>query len=201
MPALSDRSVAATTGLSPKTVAAVRARASEEFPQMHGRQGRDGRLRPLDSSRGRLRAAEMIRENPGASLREIAASAGISPGTARSVQAQLRAADESAVNSPQRSGPTGKQPVGKAAKSSAAAGADSASSRDGKAAEEINSILEKLSRDPALRHSDMGRRILQLIRAKAMDNSEQAAPIQESPQHSKPLLARLARHNVSIWKK
>ena len=72
-PELSDRSVASTTGLSPKTVGALRTCAAEEIPHSHARQGRDGRLRPLDSSEGRLRAAEVIRRNPSASLREIAA--------------------------------------------------------------------------------------------------------------------------------
>jgi len=49
------------TGLSPKTVGAIRARASEEIPHSRRRQGRDGRLRPLDSSEGRLRAAVRFR--------------------------------------------------------------------------------------------------------------------------------------------
>jgi hypothetical protein len=170
-PALSDRSVAGMTGLSPKTVGAIRARASEEIPHSNARQGRDGRLRPLDSSAGRLRAAEVIRANPDASLRQIAASAGISAGTARSVQARLRAGED-----PVRGRPQGPEPV-----------------------VEIGAILQKLYRDPALRHSDAGRRLLQLIRAKSVDGTLRVALRQESPPHSRSLLARLARANAGIW--
>ena len=167
-------------------VAAVRARPTEEIPRLDTRQGSDGRVRPLDSSEGRLRAAEVIRENPGASLREIAASAGVSPETARSVRARLRAGDDPARNQPQPPGRT--------------AGASAPGSRDRELAAEINSILQKLSRDPSLRHSETGRTLLQLICAKSVDGTVQATLIQESPSHSRPLLASLARYNASIWK-
>jgi ParB-like chromosome segregation protein Spo0J len=201
-PALSDRSVASITGLSPKTVGAIRGRPSEEIPRLDARQGRDGRLRPLDSSEGRLRAAEVIRRNPGASLREIAASAGISPETARSVQARLRTGDDPARNRPQP-GRTAKQPAenpGSAAKSSATADASALGPRNNQPTDDVNSILQKLSRDPALRHSETGRRLLQTIHAKAIDDIMKAVLIQESPPHSRPLLARLARCNARIWK-
>ena len=46
-PDWSDRSVATTTGLSPKTVGAVRRRASVEIPQSGSRLGRDGRRRMM----------------------------------------------------------------------------------------------------------------------------------------------------------
>jgi hypothetical protein len=170
-PALSDRSVAAMTGLSPKTVGVIRTRAAEEIPHSNARQGRDGRLRPLDGSVGRLRAAEVIRANPDASVRQIAAAAAISAGTARSVQARLRAGED-----PVRVRPRGPEP-----------------------AVEIGDILQKLCRDPALRHSDAGRRLLQLIRAKSVDATLLAALRQESPPHSRSLLARLARANAGIW--
>ncbi len=199
-PALSDRSVASMTGLSPKTVGAVRARLTEEIPRLDTRQGSDGRVRPLDSSEGRRRAAEVIRDNPGASLREIAASAGVSPETARSVRARLRAGGDPARNQPQRPGRTVRQPAGRAAGSSSTAGASAPGPRDRQPADEINSILQKLSRDPSLRQSETGRTLLQLIRAMSVDGTVQATLTQESPPHSRPLLARLARYNASIWK-
>ncbi|HEY3872261.1 MAG TPA: ParB/RepB/Spo0J family partition protein [Actinocrinis sp.] len=46
-PDWSDRSVATTTGLSPKTVGAVRRGASVEIPQSGSRLGRDGRRRTM----------------------------------------------------------------------------------------------------------------------------------------------------------
>lgn len=200
-PALSDRSVASMTGLSAKTVGAIRARASDEIPHLRWRQGRDGRLRPLDSSEGRLRAAAVIEENPGASLREIAASAGISPGTARDVLARLRAGADPVQNRSRRSGRTATQAVsGGGTGEPATAGAGQPSSPGWRLPDETSSILEKLYRDPALRHSEAGRKLLQLIRAKAIDGTEQAALLQGIPPHARPLLVRLARLNASIWK-
>ena len=90
-PELSDRATAAVTGLSPKTVAVIRRRACEGVPQRRERLGSDGRRRPLNGVEGRRRAAEVIVGRPEASLREIAATAGISPGTARRVREQLAA--------------------------------------------------------------------------------------------------------------
>lgn len=202
-PALSDRSVAYMTGLSPKTVGAIRACPLEEIPRLDARQGRDGRLRPLDSGGGRMRAAEVIRKNPGASLREIATSAGISPETARSVKEHLRAGDDPAPNRRQPRGRTVKQPAKgarSATGSSATADIGEPSLGDHQLADEMSNILQKLYRDPALKHSEAGRRLLQLIRAKTVDGIVQAAMMQESPPHSRHLLARLARYNASIWR-
>jgi ParB-like chromosome segregation protein Spo0J len=202
-PALSDRSVASMTGLSPKTIGAIRARLSEEIPRLDARQGRDGRLRPLDSNEGRLRAAEVIRKNPGAPLREIATLAGVSPETARSVKAQLREGDNPPRNRRQRPGRTVKQPAesaGGGAESSATVDAGAQDPRNGQPTDEIKSILQKLSRDPALRHSETGRRLLQIIHAKTVDSLLLSMLMQESPPHSRPLLARIARCNASIWK-
>lgn len=202
-PALSDRSVASMTGLSPKTIGAIRARLSEEIPRLDARQGRDGRLRPLDSNEGRLRAAGVIRKNPGAPLREIATLAGVSPETARSVKAQLRAGDDPPRSRRQRTGRTVKQPAesaGSGAGSSANADADTQDPRNGQPTDEISSILRKLSRDPALRHSESGRKLLQIIHTKTVDGALLAVLMQESPPHSRSLLARIARCNASIWK-
>ncbi len=189
-PALSDRSVAAMTGLSPKTVGAVRACPSEEIPRLNARQGRDGRLRPLDQGEGRLRAAAVIRGNPDASLREISAAAGVSPETARAVRAQLRAGGDPADGRRPRSGGSARPP------------AEGASAGPGAAAtvNEISDILQKLSRDPALRHSETGRRLLQIMHVKAVDDAVRAVLMQESPPHSRPMLARIARNNARIWK-
>jgi hypothetical protein len=48
-PRWSDRSIAALTGLSHKTVGAIRRRSSGEFPQSTKRLGRDGRIRSVAS--------------------------------------------------------------------------------------------------------------------------------------------------------
>ncbi|MFD1048943.1 ParB/RepB/Spo0J family partition protein, partial [Kibdelosporangium lantanae] len=51
-PMWSDRSIAEVTGLSAKTVCAIRRRSTEESQQSNMRYGRDGRARPLDGTAG-----------------------------------------------------------------------------------------------------------------------------------------------------
>ena len=65
-PDWSDRSVATTTGLSPKTVGAVRRAASGEIPQSGSRLGRDGRRRtvPRADSAGGSEDGAVAREEP-----------------------------------------------------------------------------------------------------------------------------------------
>ena len=84
----SDRAIAASTGLSAKTVSAIRC-ANAENPQSNKRVGRDGRVRPLNARVGRQHAAQLLASRPNASLREIAKAAGISPGTVRDVRERL----------------------------------------------------------------------------------------------------------------
>lgn len=82
-PDMSDRSIASITGLSAKTLAAIRDRSGAEIPHLNRRLGSDGRLRPLDAAQARRRAARLLTDNPGAPLRQIAHAAGISLGTGR----------------------------------------------------------------------------------------------------------------------
>jgi hypothetical protein len=89
-PQLSDRAIAQLCGVSGTTVAAVRRRASTDVPQVEARIGRDGRLRPIDASKGRQRAEAIFTANPQASLREVARDAGISPSTASDVKTHMR---------------------------------------------------------------------------------------------------------------
>jgi ParB-like chromosome segregation protein Spo0J len=100
-PHWSDRAIASASGLSAKTVAAIRHRPGAEDHGQRARIGRDGRLRSLNAEEGRAFAAEMIEANPGASLREIARKANISPETVRDVRARLRRG-ESPLPSPGR---------------------------------------------------------------------------------------------------
>ncbi|MGD0557053.1 MAG: ParB/RepB/Spo0J family partition protein, partial [Streptosporangiaceae bacterium] len=88
-PHLSDRAIGQASGLAAKTVAAIRKRSTEESQQSNVRVGRDGRVRPLDASEARLRAAEMLTDQPEASLRDVARAAGISPATVLDVRKRL----------------------------------------------------------------------------------------------------------------
>ncbi len=88
-PQWSDRAIADVTALSHKTVGAIRRRPDGEFRQTDARISQDGRVRPLDAAAGRRRAAELLAAHPGASLRQVASVAGISPETVRDVRIRL----------------------------------------------------------------------------------------------------------------
>ncbi|MDI3420724.1 ParB/RepB/Spo0J family partition protein [Streptomyces luteolus] len=90
-PQWSDRRIAAVAGLSARAVAELRD-LENGLSAADGaavRVGRDDRARPIDPKRGRLLAARLLGEQPDASLRTIAAQAGVSPGTVRDVRARL----------------------------------------------------------------------------------------------------------------
>jgi ParB-like chromosome segregation protein Spo0J len=89
VPAWSDRRIAMVSGLSPKTVARLRERATVDSAQSRARLGRDGRLRPVDPAAVRRRVAEVLRDEPGASNRAIAKRAGASQATVRDVRERL----------------------------------------------------------------------------------------------------------------
>lgn len=90
-PQWSDRRVASVIGIAPGTVGEIRRRLTPRATDPDERRlGQDGRMRPLDGTSGRLRAGELLTENPGLSLRQVARAAGISPETARDVRNRLR---------------------------------------------------------------------------------------------------------------
>ncbi|MEV0372123.1 hypothetical protein AB0I10_20210 [Streptomyces sp. NPDC050636] len=89
-PQWSDRMVASATGLSTRTVAALRDGSTDAGPQLNTRMGRDGRVRPLNAAAGRELAGRLVAEKPDASLRDIAALAGIAVATAKDVRDRIR---------------------------------------------------------------------------------------------------------------
>ena len=104
-PHLSDRAIGHSAGLAAKTVAAIRKGSSEETPQSNARVGRDGRVRPLDSGTGRRRAAELLAQQPHASLRDVARAAGISPATVLDVRKRLERGESPVPEKPAANGP------------------------------------------------------------------------------------------------
>lgn len=93
-PRWSNRRVAELCVLSPKTVARLReAVGSPTEADAHSdgemREGRDHRLRPVRREPVRARVVEALRAQPDASLRTIAAVAGVSPETVRLVRLNL----------------------------------------------------------------------------------------------------------------
>jgi ParB-like chromosome segregation protein Spo0J len=173
-PHMSDRAIGASTGLSAKTVAAIR-RSTAAVPQLTSRMGRDGRVRPLNGARGRLQAAQLLAEHPGASLREVARRAGVSPATARDVRQRLARGEQ-----PTLAGPI-PAPVCTAPPAPDAA-------------------VQKLLRDPSLRHTEHGRQLLRLLQvnnaAGAQDWSGMAVAV---PPHCTAIIGQIARHYAQMW--
>lgn len=154
-PHWSDRAISRIAGIAAKTVAAIRRRASD-LPS-GSRLGLDGRRRPDDPVAGRLRAAETIAAFPAASLREIAARAGLSPATARDVRQRLdRGADPVPEPLRQRgSGPAGAaEPIPIRPQDSSCLSAVNAGRE---------TVVDGLRRDPALRYTESGRAMLRWL--------------------------------------
>jgi ParB-like chromosome segregation protein Spo0J len=201
-PEMSDRAVAAMTGLSPKTAGAIRSRAAEEIPHVHERVGSDGRRHPLDRAGARRRAAEALAARPDAPLREIAATAGVSLGTVRRVRELLRKEEDNSAGGHQLRGgeaPGEARQLGKPGRE--ALPAVSVGTSPGRAAgpPDAQSVLQKLRNDPSLRHSEAGRALLRWLHGHSVDWGQWDSLSRSIPPHSVPLIASLARHNASAW--
>jgi DNA-binding CsgD family transcriptional regulator len=179
-PMWSDRTIATATGLAAKTVRTLRRRLTEQVPQVDSRIGRDGRVRPLTCAQGRTAAAELLRDNPEASLRTVARVAGISPETVRDVRARLRRGGD-----PLNPGlsPT---PRGEPA-------------NDGAIRDEYRSAaLERLRRDPSMRFTELGRMLLRLleIHTRTADWTQLA---DEVPAHCVDVVAEMVLDCAQAW--
>ncbi|MEU3861034.1 streptomycin biosynthesis protein [Streptomyces sp. NPDC028722] len=194
-PQLSNRSVAASTGLSPKTIAAIRRRTSGDHPQLNARVGRDGRIRPVDSTVGRQSAARVLDQNPEIPLRELAKAAGISLGTARDVRERLRAGRDPV---PARNWRTldrkkgGGDEVAPAAVEARPHGPASCS--------DWGMALHNLKKDPSLRFSDRGRMLLRMLDTKASDMEKLKELIASVPPHQVDMIAQLAMEFAKSWR-
>ncbi|WP_285701511.1 ParB N-terminal domain-containing protein [Actinomadura sp. NBRC 104412] len=155
-PEWSDRMVAVVVGVSAKKVATLRREMAGHIPETTVRIGRDGKSRPLDSTAGRERAAQLIMNDPGASLRDIARAAGISPATAADVRDRI-ARGENPV--PARFSAKGRpqHPREPAENLNIAPPALSA-----EALSELAANVERLRKDPSLRFSEVGRALLRM---------------------------------------
>ncbi len=201
-PEMSDRAVAAMTGLSPKTAGAIRSRAPEEIPQVRVRVGSDGSRHPLDRAECRRRAAEALAARPNAPLRQVAATAGVSPGTARRVRELLRKQEDNPAggDQPQDGAAPGKErQPGKPGRAAPPAGPASISPRSAAGPPDAQSVLQKLRNDPSLRHSEAGRDLLRWLHGHSVDRGQWDSVSRSIPPHSAPLIVILARHNASAW--
>jgi transposase-like protein len=188
-PQMSDRAIGETAGLAAKTVAAIRQR-SAGAALVHARVGKDGKVRPLNVAQGRQRAAELLAGHPGASLREVARAAGISPATAGDVRRRLQRGQQPA---PARSGPAG------AGEKRGGPGRASQPPRQQAVPPAPATVLERLLRDPSLRHNDQGRRLLRLLQVNAAGARELPVATPAVPPHCASMIVLLACHYGRMW--
>nr|WP_326887748.1 ParB N-terminal domain-containing protein [Actinocrinis sp.] len=178
----SDRAVAAVTGLAHQTVGAVR-RSTGDAAHLNDRVGRDGRSRPLDAAEGRKLAAEFLARNPGASLREIAKAAGISPGTASNVRARVL---------------RGEDPLPRRRKSSTAR-TGSGRVRVVMPLREQGSTIRHLRSDPSFRSKEAARMLLRLVEGHATVEPEWRRIVEAVPPHLRPKVVELATSCLGAW--
>lgn len=201
-PHMSDRAIGHSVGLAAKTVAAIRKSSSEEIPQSNARVGRDGRVRPLDSGAGRRRAAELLTQQPDASLRDVARAAGISPATVLDVRKRLERG-ESPV--PEKSA------ANAARRSAASTGAEADANGNGASAQAIRlssraaatpdpaATVEKLLRDPSLRNNERGKGMLRLLHVNAVGAEQLPDAAAAVPPHCVAIVVLLARQYAKMW--
>jgi ParB-like nuclease domain len=185
-PHWSDRAVGSVTGLAHRTVASVRAYIPEQEVQAGTRTGRDGRRRPRDNARRREIAARVLSDNPGASLREIAAKAEISPETARRIRRELATARPAVLASDNGTVPTGKQGPHRYAD-------PRGSWEDGARA------WHSLRADPAFRSTNDGRSLLRMLSVFLLLQSRGEQLVAGVPAHCITWVAGSARANAQAW--
>jgi ParB-like chromosome segregation protein Spo0J len=202
---LSDRAIAQVTALSAKTIAMLRHQSEDDATRPSSRIGRDGRVRPLNGTERRTRVAELMAERPQASLRELARIAGVSPATASDVRKRLLRGE-----APARTGGSSGSRGGLSAGLSAGLGGGLGDALSGMAARQQAAalsgeppnpgpVLEKLVRDPSLRHTENGRQLLRLMQTFAMGAKELPGLAGAMPPHAKGLVQQLAEVYARMW--
>ena len=179
-PHWSDRAVALLAGLSATKVAALRRDGAGA--QGGRRIGRDGRARPVDAAVGRERARQLLEQNPGASMRQIAREAGISAATVADVRDRLRRG-ESAV--PVRCA------VVAAERQVTQRVVAAVPRRPSKTAGELTRTVQALHRDPSLRQSEEGRSLLRMLSVCGVFARDRESIAAALPWHCRLQLAEL----------
>jgi ParB-like chromosome segregation protein Spo0J len=180
-PEWSNRRTATVTGLSGGTVAEIRQRLAAESASTSIRIGHDGRVRPIDPTKGRLLASELILADPTLSLRQISRAAGISPETARDVRNRIRRGENPLPRGSGQSNP-GAETMPRPAW-----------------AEHRAAIVAQLKADPALRFSETGRNLLRLLNVATLRTEEWDEIIDNVPPHCSSIVAQAAKACAGMW--
>jgi ParB-like chromosome segregation protein Spo0J len=196
----SDRAIADVAGLSAQTVGDIRRACADRLPPERARLGRDGRVRPVNSSEGRIRAGKLIADMPDASLRRIAELAGISPGTVRDVRARLSRGESPVLDAMRAKsvGPNQCAHAQSAVRRGPAPGAPK-ESQDSAPRVDLTAAVSVLVKDPSLKYVEHGRFLLRLLVANALPTSRWEEMAGAVPGHSAALVGRIARVHAEAW--
>lgn len=192
-PEWSDRAIASVSGISAKTVGAIRRATAAKSEQSATRVGLDGRVRPVNSAEGRRRAGELFCRHPNASVREVAREAGISAGTAWDVHARIKRGEDP-VPPRQNVAQHRRTPVPQERRSRRRP--ESGRVRD---CRDRATILRTLRRDPAVRFTESGRSLLRWLDAHAIGAEGWEEVSAEIPAHCRYVIADLARSLADEW--
>lgn len=206
-PHWSDRRIASVTCLSAKTVAVLRGCSTGDGPQSNKRVGLDGRARPLRPAEGRLHAGELLAQDPNLSLRELARRAGVSVATASDVRQRFlqgRALLPPRLQGGERAEGGGPRPRGHddddgPRGTGATGGLNGTGGSGGAGRSPSPALLESLRRDPSVRHSESGRRFLQLLSLHPAGPSGWQKLVHDVPAHRADVVARIARDYAEAW--
>ncbi|HJQ02925.1 MAG TPA: ParB/RepB/Spo0J family partition protein [Jatrophihabitans sp.] len=192
-PLWSDRRIASISGISAKTVRAIRCAEDSDRYQPSARIGRDGRVRPVNGTAGRQRACELFRMWPNASLREVAREAGISPGTARDVRIRMKQGEDP-VRPRQHPTNARRGPVTpeRQLRRRLSFGR-SAAPRD------RETTLQNLHHDPAVRFTESGRMLLRWLDTHALGVDGWSEVVPTIPPHCAYVIADLACAIADEW--
>lgn len=196
-PQWSDRMIAEVTGISATTVGTVRGGPAEDSKQTDSRVGRDGRVRPVDPALQREQAEQLLRDNPDATLREIAARLKMSPETVRGIRARLNGQDGS--GEPWPAAPHPARAAKERRPSAPALREQHAEERSGPRGKEP--ALDKLRRDPAFRSTEAGRHLIRSLSEPSAVRQRGSAMLDSIPPHCIAWIAQAALECAEDWRK
>lgn len=174
-PTWSDRTIAATAGLSHHTVAVIRRKCpTGQIAQLDSRLGRDGKARPLTADEGRQLAAELIRADQSKSLREIAKEAHVSRGTVQDVRDRLKQDVDPSVSKTREVGLNFSIARGRA-------------------------VLTRLWNNPVVRGNENGKALLQLLSRSLQFDDEAQSMSRSAPEHCRDAVAEFASTLSDSW--
>lgn len=171
-PQWSDRAIAKASGLSGKTVGALRR--SLQASAGDSRVGQDGRSRPVDGAVGRRLAGTLLDQHPRSSLREVARAAGVSVATVRDVRDRMNRGEDVLPPQQRRTGRTVRFEGGD------------------------HSVLRQLMTDPSIKYRSGGRALLDLMRARP-STVDPNAIVGMLPAHCRGMAATACRQIALEW--